>query len=238
MNEKAITFIENLQKSIAGGAVQPRELIAAIKAVLKRVEKAKEETVTALSEVLSRLDEMEAKLDEPRGVDEATFRSELRTVMRLIEQESKRVQGAIPKAFDASSIVKRIDDVEKKIPELPKTKDLEPLLADMETRHKEDMQKLLDELNRKTERVGGVSAMGVRQAFKLIAHTEQPTGAINGSNTTYTVKNDIWWLAGFTLNGENIAQLPNYTIAGKTITFTTALPTAYSGKDFECNYIG
>ncbi len=99
---------------------------------------------------------------------------------------------------------------------------------------------LEDELKRieSLPRGGGTSAMGVRQAFKLIAHTEQPTGLIDGANLTYTLKNDVWWLAGFTLNGEQIAQLPNYTIAGRTITFATALPADYSGKDFEVKYIG
>jgi hypothetical protein len=87
-------------------------------------------------------------------------------------------------------------------------------------------------------RGGGVSAIGVRQAFKYIAHTEAPTGDINGVNTTYTVKNDIFFVFGFTLNGEQIAELPNFTYKGKTLTFSTALPTAYSGKDFEIKYIG
>lgn len=85
---------------------------------------------------------------------------------------------------------------------------------------------------------GGTSAMGVRQAFKYIFHTEQPTGLINGSNTTYTVKNTIFAVVAFSLNGEVIAQLPNYTIAGRTITFSTALSADYSGSDFECKYIG
>ena len=47
----------------------------------------------------------------------------------------------------------------------------------------------------------------------------------------------IFAVLGMTLNGETIAQLPNYTIAGKTITFSTALPSAYSGKDFEIKFI-
>lgn len=87
-------------------------------------------------------------------------------------------------------------------------------------------------------RGGGVSAGAVAHAFKYIAHTEEPVGAINGVNTTYTVKNDIWWIAGFTINGEQIAELPNFTYVNKTITFSVALPAAYSGKDFECKYIG
>lgn len=87
-------------------------------------------------------------------------------------------------------------------------------------------------------RGGGTSAIGVAQAFKYIAHTEVPVGDIDGANTTYTVRNTIFWIAGFTLNGENIAELPNFTYSGRTITFATALPAAYSGKDFECKYIG
>ena len=52
------------------------------------------------------------------------------------------------------------------------------------------------------------------------------------------VKNTIWWIAGFTLNGEQIAELPNFTYTGRTITFSSALPAVYSGKDFEIKYIG
>ncbi len=103
----------------------------------------------------------------------------------------------------------------------------------------ERQTKQIEELQKRpVGRGGGTSAMGVAQAFKYIAHTEEPVGLINGSNKVYTVKVDIWWIAGFTLNGENIAELPNYTFANKVITFTSALPSSYSGKDFECKYVG
>ena len=100
------------------------------------------------------------------------------------------------------------------------------------------MEKKLEDRVSRIPRGGGTSAIGVRQAFKYIAHTEAPVGAINGSNTTYTVSNDIWWVAGFTLNGETIAELPNFTFANKTITFASPIPAVYSGKDFEIKYIG
>lgn len=87
-------------------------------------------------------------------------------------------------------------------------------------------------------RGGGVSALGVRQAMKSIFHTQAPVGAIDGANLTYTVSNDIWAIISFTLNGESIAQLPNYTFANKTITFTTALPVDYATRDFEVKYFG
>lgn len=106
----------------------------------------------------------------------------------------------------------------------------------------EELEKKLEDLKRQVTEAKpllgiGVSDMRIRQAFKLILHTEQPTGAINGSNTVYTVTKPIFAVLSFSLNGETIAQLPNYTISGKTITFSTALPADYSGKDFEIKYI-
>lgn len=100
----------------------------------------------------------------------------------------------------------------------------------------DNLSKRIDEMGK--VRSGGTSAMGVASTFKWIAHTEAPTGDIDGVNTTYTVKNTIWWVAGFTLNGEQIAQLPNFTVAGRTITFSSPIPAVYSGKDFEVKYIG
>lgn len=84
---------------------------------------------------------------------------------------------------------------------------------------------------------GGVSAIAVAAAFKYIFKTEEPVGAIDGVNLTYTVSSPIWVIIGFYINGEQIAQLPNYTFANRTITFSTALPAALSGTDFEVKYI-
>src|SRR3990167_3801114 len=104
----------------------------------------------------------------------------------------------------------------------------------------ENLRKEIDELKARPISTGGggVTDMRIRQAFKYIFHTEEPTGAIDGANLTYTVSTPIWAIIGFTLNGESIAELPNYTFANRTITFASALPAAYSGKDFECKFIG
>lgn len=85
---------------------------------------------------------------------------------------------------------------------------------------------------------GGVSALGVRQAFKYIFHTEEPAGDIDGVNTTYTVQNPIFAVISFSINGETVAELPNYTIANRSIIFSSAIPAAYNGTDFEVKYIG
>lgn len=101
---------------------------------------------------------------------------------------------------------------------------------------KEELERL-EAIKRLGGRGGGTSAMGVAQAFKWILKTEAPSGIINGVNTEYTVTQPIFAVLSFSLNGEVIAQLPNYTISGKKITFSTALPAAYSGKDFEIKYV-
>lgn len=122
--------------------------------------------------------------------------------------------------------------VQKVLPLIPVVKDnteeIEQLKADIEELKKRPIARS----------GGGTSAMGVAQAFKYIAHTEAPTGDIDGVNTTYRVKNTIFWVAGFTINGEQVAELPNFTVSGRTITFATAIPAAYNGKDFEVKYIG
>lgn len=99
---------------------------------------------------------------------------------------------------------------------------------------KEDVQALR---NRPVGGGGGVTNMRIIQAFKYILKTEQPTGTIDGVNTTFTVTQPIFAVLSMSLNGETIAQLPNYTIQGKSITFSSPLPAAYSGKDFEIKYI-
>ena len=124
------------------------------------------------------------------------------------------------------------------IPTFEVPKEITNTIKDLETENEKQQEEIEELKKRPIGRGGGTSAIGVAQAFKYIAHTEALTGAIDGANKVYTVKVDIWWIAGFTLNGENIAELPNFTFANKVITFSSALPAAYSGKDFEIKYIG
>jgi hypothetical protein len=84
---------------------------------------------------------------------------------------------------------------------------------------------------------GGTSALGIANAAKYFVKTEKPSGTINGVNKAFTVSKPIMAVLSFSLNGEFIAQLPNYTISNKTVTFSEAIPSAYATKDFEIVYI-
>jgi len=102
-----------------------------------------------------------------------------------------------------------------------------------------EIEKLREDLKQnKRLKGGGTSAIGVAQTFKYIGHTEKPSGTIDGANKVFTVNKNIFWVAGFTISNQQIAELPNFTYAGKTVTFDQAIPAAYATRDFEIKYIG
>lgn len=83
---------------------------------------------------------------------------------------------------------------------------------------------------------GGTSAIGVQFALGKMWKTETPSGAINGSNVTYTVTQDIHTVFQFAINGQ-VLNDDEYTIAGKTITLNSAIPANLSGTSFRISYI-
>lgn len=67
-------------------------------------------------------------------------------------------------------------------------------------------------------------------------YSETPSGAIDGSNTTYTTLNDITTIIGIQLNGESI-QPEEYTISGNSFTMLTPIPAPFSGDNFTIVYV-
>lgn len=136
-------------------------------------------------------------------------------------------------------LIPTVEQVAFNLPKVGKSiRDSLELLQGDERLDKSAIKGLDEEFNGVREALSaGVTNLRIQQAFKYLLKTEAPVGAINGSNTTYTVKNDIFAVLAMSINGETIAQLPNYTIAGKSIVFSSALPAVYSGKDFEIKYI-
>ena len=90
---------------------------------------------------------------------------------------------------------------------------------------------------RGTSRVGGgTSAMGVAAAFPRILHKETPTGDIDSVNLEYSVNHSINAVVLLSINGQ-IIEDSNYSVSGRTITFTEALPAALSGTAFRVVYL-
>lgn len=256
MSTKQENFLKTLQKNLEGGAVQPEELVEVVAMILKVIKELREslsdlmaqqkgENDTSHSERKAELTKFHNELNQAIEKVKNGSLSDLQDAIKTLKSDVKGVSDRIPELPDIaplwaqigyveSLVMKMVEDVRSQIPPSFDATEIQEEIKEHERR--------IDELEENLKKVprggGGTSAIGVRQAFKYIAHTEQPVGDIDGVNLTYTVKNTIWWIAGFTLNGENIAQLPNYTVSGNTITFSSALPAAYSGKDFEVKYIG
>lgn len=100
----------------------------------------------------------------------------------------------------------------------------------------EEKVKILEERPLGGRGGGGVTDVGVKFALGRLVNTETPTGAINSSNVTYTVANEINAVLSFGINGEVIHD-DEYTFAGNTITFTTALDSSLSGLSFRIVYV-
>lgn len=182
---------------------------------------------------------LEARINElvnaKVSATEASFDVKLKEMASLVGYVESMIEN-----YDDAEIREHIETMNTKMVEvekkMPAEFDATEIMGDIE-----ELEKKYDELEKKLSRIGasngGVTNMRIQQAFKYILHTEAPVGAIDGVNTTYTVSQPIFAILSLSLNGEVVAQLPNYTITGKTITFSTALPAAYSGKDWEIKYI-
>jgi hypothetical protein len=162
-------------------------------------------------------------------------------------EDMSDMKDVIPEIAAFSAVTQKVDELSGDIKDITRVTTGNGLISTINTGTTkierarvegldEELQKLIEKIDSKPSG-GAVSNMRIQQAFKYILKTEQPSGAIDGVNTTYSVSQDIFAVLSFSLNGEVIAQLPNYTIAGKQIVFSTALPAAYSGKDFEIKYI-
>lgn len=137
--------------------------------------------------------------------------------LRLMSELEEKLKGIkIPEQFNPSSLVEQINILTKKT---------------------EEQDREIERLRKQKGRVGGgVTDIGVQASAGRSIVTETPSGLINGSNTDYTLTRSPNAILSFHINGQAIPSA-DYSIAGKTITFSTALPSALSGTEFEIVYI-
>ena len=206
-----------------------QEMASKAETLEKRVETAEKQ----LSEGLSKGEKKQKDL----------IYSESRTLIRLMEQKVADFAAKIPEEYEDDEIRAEIEDLRKSIPEVPPQFDPSTILSELTNliQKVEKLEKDIEELRKRPVGGGtiggGVTNMRIAQAFKYILKTEAMQGTIDGVNTAFTVSQPIFAVLSLSLNGEVIAQLPNYTISNKTITFASAIPASFSGKDFEAKYI-
>ena len=183
----------------------------------------------------------------PRPKDGKTpTREELQSLINPLIPDLEKIARDI-----GLDLEERLKEIDSKLESIPEETNIEQIITQLESRPEENkleisaIKGLREELD-KVDKIartpkgtvgGGVTDARIRQSFKTILKTEQPSGDIDGVNTEYTVTQPIFSILAFSLNGEVIAELPNYTVSGNKITFSSAIPSAYSGRDFEVKYI-
>lgn len=229
---KAIFDVVNRQ-SITIEDVKPlfQTLITAFKEAHKALKESADIHNAALSEKIdNNLALIEKKQSEIDKIANTT--TDLQSSMEVkVKAMFEELEDELPEEYDDEELRAELIAIKEAINSIPKYDDseLRQMIKTLE-------EKIDDRIKRLTT-TGGVTNARIIQSFKYILKTEEPVGAIDGVNTTYTLSQPIFAILSMSLNGETIAQIPNYTIAGNTFTFSTALPGAYSGKDWEVKYI-
>lgn len=206
----------------------------------------------SISELSTVIDNLRIHIDRCMSDMEDSASEEMSSMKDMMSKELDDLKEDLEEKTNFIELETRVKNLEdEEYPEAPEV-DIIDIRNRFEALKQEDkldksaIRGLEDELKRLEKKIddkqstggtGGVTNLRIQQAFKYILKTESPTGTIDGSNTTYTVTQNIFAVLSMSINGETIAQLPNYTISGRTITFSSPLPSAYSGKDFEIKYI-
>lgn len=251
---KSQTREERLVKSIQGLAemintqATVEEMLGAFRALVQfsrertdasivEIQRIKKESNKALDEFKSSTKNISESIrNEIKQNVEDRLNKALNKVQQEIDRLLKEQQSGMNAIYDKLDTIKNGEDADPQV--------VAELIAGMIPNF-DEAQKEINELKAEIEELkkrptgsgGGVTNVRIQQAFKYLLKTEAPVGDIDGANTAYTVDQPIFAVLAFSLNGETIAQLPNYTVSDRTITFSTALPASYSGKDFEIKYI-
>ena len=99
----------------------------------------------------------------------------------------------------------------------------------------EELEKKIEDMP--TRRLGGTGGdANVAFSMSRLGTSETPGGLINSSNKVYTLTRIPKFIFSFYINGMFIHPA-EYTQAGTTITFGTALPSSLSGKGFTITFV-
>lgn len=243
--ERYLETVKGMLEMAKDNSVTPEDVVKLFEALKQALTKVRDDIENKNSAVevalTEKINAVLADLNNKYDTFKTEQKSDARTALRLLQQQVSDLRSdlfnAIPDEYDDSelreSLQIEIQTLKNSIPELPEEYDDQWIKDKLE-----ELENKLKELEKRPVGTGGgVTNARIAQAFKYVLKTEQPVGDIDGINTTYTVSQPIFAILSLSINGETIAQLPNYTINGNSFTFSSALPAAYSGKDWEIKYV-
>lgn len=260
------TRLDQLKKitELLGSNVTTEEFVKNFKFVVDFVKKIKvqnDNEVKQLKALFSALSK-ELKSINTNSASELkqSIQGEIKAFKAILETKNKEIDtkmAAIKDGKDAdeemivNEVLSRIEipEIEDIADQLPRMGEevrdsLELLNGDDRLRWEaiRGLKEKFEELQEKIDNIplgrggGGTSDLGVRMSLSRLVKTETPSGDIDGTNKSYTVTGTIGAVMSFAINGMVIHD-DEYTTSGSTITFTTALPAALSGKSFRIVYV-
>jgi len=192
--DKRELFLNNLQKTLEGGAVQPEEVVEVVQAILGIIadlQRGLESTIEENSGLVSRehknlrselagLAERITNVKAMMADGEKRMKSDTDGVVLQIFKELKRIEDAIPMMPDLTPVSEKIMEVEAKIPKLPKEIGAEGIRDKLETLSGEDRLdakaiKNLPEAVKKYHGGGSTGIRGITSANANITVDDDPT---------------------------------------------------------------
>lgn len=256
MHQEIINLIKERLHSIENGLTKT-EFQASFKALMDLVLRTEKNLVERNqkinSEILSLFgnfstktsnqltNELSKKLTEGLNNLKAQLKTDTKEIIKELTKSIEQIKENL-KEVDSIQEEKHEEMMEimrKEIPVIPEQKmfDATPINEEI-NKLKEDIKLLGEEMTnvKETRRFGGGHTdIGIIYTLGRIGKTETPSGAINGINTVYTVSQPIHFIFSFSINGQAIED-SQYTVAGNTITFTSAIDASLSGTNFRIKY--
>lgn len=259
MPDKKIQKLESILK-LVDESVTRDEFVQSFELVLKAVQDIKKSNETEWTLIHSAMQMLEKKLRDSNDTNLGSVKEQLNTAIQShilrIQEKIDNVKdgvdglpgrdgkdgrdGADAKPADEDALVRKI---ELDLPKLgAATRDGLELLQGDDRLKATAISGLEEELAKMRDQIvgarssGGTSAAGVQYALGNIVKNETPAGVIDGVNLAYTVTQPIHAVFSFSINGQAISD-DLYTIAGRTITFITAIDSALSGTSYRIVYV-
>lgn len=257
-DEKAIKKFQRMMAVLDDDTLTRAEFLKAFENVVNlvlKVEKRNTDFIDALKSTIARIkDSIKESSDSDFTKLKADMALSIGMLTARLEAKSKQIDDKMAlikdgKDADEESIImqvlSRIKLPEYRAPMMDGPEEIRDKIETLQGKERlkieavDNLREELDELKARPvgRGGGGTSAMGVAQALKYVIKRQTPTGAVDGVNASYTLSSAPYAVLSLCINGEMVPLSGNYTISGRTVTFATPIPAAYSGKDFEIVYV-
>lgn len=253
MSTKQEKFLQDLQKSLEGGAVQPDEFIEVVDVILEVIKDIKAEVDISVSKNSKSIDdglknlsrycaEIAAELQDVKKNNGGKDIASLKATCELLRNELGRIEGKIPDVADLGPLERKIEisiaELEKKIPNLPDEVSGERIVAKINDLPIDDPDLLIDAehirgldkaISKQIKNSGsGMVPMGGGIVGRDIIQDVDISSQLDGVTKTFNIP-AVWRIITVDLSSfpyGSCRKTIDYTYTTSSITFTSQIDAA------------